>query len=472
MKRLLLSIIGVLAVSFIGMGAWTFGVQNPQGLSLRELGQEAGEAYIYAFPMLVMDQTRANMLAAPATDVRPAFEINRLSHIRHLPRYGDDTVVRPNLDTLYSIAWLDLTEAPAVLRWPEMGDRYWLFQVLDGTTDVAGAPGTRTVGSGPGAAMISGPDWEGPALPGMMHIKVESRTAWILGRIATSSDREELEAVHALQDQFSLSGRQLSDFSLPALRETPTWGARARLGERPAETVESLNAEELFWRFTYLAQIQEKASESARLIEYSGKLQPIVLSYGRHQGWGPMALWARQRGLDVARERLAEGVANRPYGPTGWRTLREGVGDYGDDYALRAGVAMVGLGANLPEDAIYPTTNIDSEGRVLDGRFDYRIRFEPGSLPPVKAFWSITAYDADGFIMNTMTPAYLSHHDIVLEADGGLTVTIGAADLNAERFNHIPVAPEAFQLTARLYLPGETALSGTWEMPRVERVGG
>jgi hypothetical protein len=456
-QRLLMALVSLIVAAVFAVMAWQNGTRNPANLSMRDLGRTAGEAYIFGYPLLVMDQTRSNMLGIADSDRGPGFYLNRLTHIRQLPRYGDDTVVRPNLDTLYSIAWLDLSEGPVILRWPNMEERYWLFQVLDGWTDVAGAPGARTQGSGPGAAMIAGPNWDGPALPGMVHIRVETEMAWILGRIAVSSDEADLVRARLLQDEFTLTGPEITEF--------PT--TRPARGQRPPDVIAALETDAVMDRLARLLAENPARPEDDPIRSRLFGLG-VVSRYRLDNGW--IAERAMQRGVTVARERLEQGVAERPYGPTGWRTLRTGVGDYGTDYALRAGVALIGLGANLPEDAIYPTTDVDATGTALDGRFDYTIRFEPDALPPAEAFWSITAYDADGFLMSTMTPAHLSHRDVVYDADGGLTLTIGAPDLNTEQVNHIPVAPEPFQLTARLYLPEEAALAGEWEMPPVERL--
>ena len=164
-------------------------------------------------------------------------------------------------------------------------------------------------------------------------------------------------------------------------------------------------------------------------------------------------------------------MRSRPYGPTGWRTAL-GLGDYGTDYALRAGVALIGLGANRPEDALYPSTDIDSQGRPLTGDHVYQIRFAPGQTPPARAFWSVTAYDAEGFLQNTQRHLVGDRDGLVFDGDGGLTLTISAERPNQRpQSNWLPVAPGApFQLTARLYDPEPQALSGAWRMPAVERV--
>jgi len=197
------AIFTLIALIAAAAAGWHVLTRNPDGLSLRDLGQTAGEAYVFGYPLVLMEETRAVMLARVEAEGEPG-AINTLHHRRELPQAGDDTVVRPNLDTLYSIAWLDLSEGPAVLRWPDMGERYWLLQVLDAWTDVAGAPGSRAAGSGPGLAFITGPDWDGPALPGAVHVRVSTPMAWLIGRIEIAPG-EDFAPVHALQDAISLT---------------------------------------------------------------------------------------------------------------------------------------------------------------------------------------------------------------------------------------------------------------------------
>ena len=459
MRRWIFPVVFLVTFAVAAAASWGALTRNPENLSLRELGRAAGEAYIYAYPLLVMDQTRASMLAAPETDERPNFTTNRLSHIRHVPRYGDEAVVRPNLDTLYSIAWLDLSQGPVVLRWPEMGGRYWLFQILDAWTDVAGAPGARTQGAGPGAVMISGPGWDGPPLPGMDHVRVDTNMAWIIGRIAVSQTEADLTAARALQDGFSLSGSRIE-----ATPESPP-----APGERPSKVIAELDADAALERLSRLLADNPPREADG---DMQSRLSALGVTSGARSaediGW--IAHRVIRHGVNVARKRLAAGVAERPYGPTGWRTLRSGVGEYGTDYAMRAGVALIGLGANLAEDAIYPTTDVDVSGYPLHGEHAYRIRFEPGGLPPADAFWSITAYDSEGFLMDTPWPLFSDRSGVVYDDDGGVTLFIGPPSLREAPANQLSVAPGPFQLTARLYLPRETALSGAWNMPPVERV--
>jgi hypothetical protein len=454
---LLLTLLLLAAAAAAG---WHVLTRNPEGLSLRDLGQTAGEAYVFGYPLVLMEETRAVMLARLDADGE-AGGVNTIHHRRDLPQAGDDTVVRPNLDTLYSIAWLDLSEGPAVLRWPDMGERYWLLQVLDAWTDVAGAPGSRTAGSGPGLAFITGPDWDGPALPGAVHVRVSTPMAWLIGRIEVAPD-EDLTPVHALQDAISLTA------------VTPAAGVRsADSSRRPPDVVAALAPGEFFTRLAALMTDnharEADAEMTARLPALGVDPQTGALDWSGH---GLLARRVMARGVEVARDRLTATDRLAP-GPEGWRTLTHGLGDYGTNYALRAGVARVGLGANLSADAIYPNAAVDRDGEPLHSRYSYVLRFEPGALPPADAFWSITLYDADGFLPEGAGWRHaLGDRDALqYDSDGGLTLRISTTPPQGfPGSNWLPAPPNAhFTLTARLYDPREAALSGEWTMPGVER---
>jgi hypothetical protein len=451
MRRIVPVLLIILALAAAGYAAFSWASRNPEGLGLRDLGQAAAEAYVFGYPLVLMDETRRTMLAAP--DI----ETNVLHHRRTLPAHGDEAVVRPNRDTLYSLAWLDLSAGPAILRFPETDGRYWLAQVMNAWTDVAGTAGSRTTGTAPGAVMVAGPGWDGPALPGMARIEVDTQTAWLLIRIAVADQPADLDAGRALQDAFTLTAPAIEDPPFPVA------------DRRPADAVGAMVADAFFQRLAARLAVDPPRPADAAMID---QLVALGVEPGAHdrEQFGPLARMAIKRGLATARERLAQGVEARPYGPTNWRTALD-LGDYGTDYALRAGVALIGLGANLPIDAIYPSTDIDSSSRPLSGDHVYQIRFAPGATPPAGAFWSVAAYDAEGFLQDVARHSAGDRNALLADADGGLTLTISAQrPEDASETSWVQVAPgEPFQLTARLYDPAPEALSGAWAMPPVVR---
>ena len=500
-KWIVIAVVAALLLAGMGVG-WRAMTQNPHDLGLAGLAKAAGEAYVFGYPLVLMDATREQMFADAGLTGYPDVAPNQFVHIRIPPEAGHEAVVRPNVDTLYSIAWLDLSDGPVVMRWPDMQDRYWVYQVLDAWTDVAGAPGTRTTGNDAGGVVITGPGQEVPALDGMAHMPVATEMAWVIGRIEVAPD-EDLAPVHVLQDGFTLP--------VDSVGYSPAPGEH---GQRPPDQVAAMPPEVFFNRLAALMQDNPpRPADRAAVDQQSDNGQASEQTvresadFGWLAGWamdradeqtaveqlhaigfapdlsaydtgdfGWLARWTMDRGVGLARRLLVRETRQQslPHGPTNWLMMRSGPGDYGTDYELRAGVALIGLGANLPADAIYPNTSIDSEGRGLHGRHAYRLHFAPDELPPVHAFWSLTLYDENGFLVDTGTGRYAlgDRDDLGYDEDGGLTLHVGAEpprDLPESNWLPAP-AGEPFALTARLYWPKDRALHGDWVMPPVERV--
>ena len=157
----------------------------------------------------------------------------------------------------------------------------------------------------------------------------------------------------------------------------------------------------------------------------------------------------------------------------GWQVPAETMGVYGNHYLKRATLAMVGLGSNPPEDAIYPVAFTDGDGNPLDGKHDYRLHFEAQQLPPAEAFWSLTLYDREGFqVPNHLNRYALGDRDpLRYDPDGSLELLIQHQDPGPEQTpNWLPSPGGPFALFLRLYEPRAQALDGTWKPPAARRV--
>jgi hypothetical protein len=204
------------------------------------------------------------------------------------------------------------------------------------------------------------------------------------------------------------------------------------------------------------------------------RLASIGVAPGQPPQWDAIDRWCISLGRWLADYKVGQELRKPRQAVHGWSTPPANLGRYGTDYNTRAAVAMVGLGANLPADAMYPNTQLDGSGEPLNGSHRYRLHFKAGELPPVKAFWSITAYGADDYLIANPLGRYaLGDRDpLVFNTDGSLDLLIQAeAPAQAQRNNWLPVQAGApFLLNARLYWPAEAALSGAWQMPAVERL--
>jgi hypothetical protein len=139
----------------------------------------------------------------------------------------------------------------------------------------------------------------------------------------------------------------------------------------------------------------------------------------------------------------------------------------------RAVTARVAIGANPPEDAVYMSSSADGGGQVLNGSNHYRMHFDAANLPPVEAFWSVTAYDRDGyFIANPINRYAIGDRDrLTFNPDGSLDLYIQGSDPSPDReSNWLPSGDGPFNLTIRLYWPKPAILDGSWHPPALERV--
>jgi len=457
--RTLALALAVLAI--LGGAAYRWALANPGGLGPRALAESAARGYLFGYPLVLMDESARS----GGTDV-PGSAVNALRHVREFPGAGFRAVVRPNLDTLYSIAWLDLSAGPLLLTLPPIPDRFYQFPVLDGWSNVVASPGSRTLEGRPGRFLIAGPGWYGEVPEGAELVAVPTRIAWLLGRIHARGETD-LPAVHALQEQVRLApagGAAAGPW--PAAAAAP-----AVAGDLPPDRIEALPALAFFQRLAALLADNPAAPADRDALASLARLgvEPGAGPDPAAYGW--LARRLLQHGVAEVRTRLAAAVADRPGGPTGWRLVVDGMGRYGTDYRLRAGVALIGFGANLPEDAVYPTTDRDGNGDPLTGGRAYRLRFPPGDLPPARAFWSLTAYDGEGYLLPGVGGRHrLGSSDALgRDADGGLTLYLQPeAPAGDARANWLPLPPSGpVELTLRLYEPGGDVLAGRWQPPAV-----
>lgn len=443
----------------------TAGNEPPSDEAMKGL---SAEVFTYAYPLVLMDVTREVMTAKTP--------VNVFSHMRAFPDASFTDVVSPNADTLYSIAWLDLAQEPVVLSVPDSGGRYYLMPLLDAWTNVFASPGKRTTGTRRGAFAIVGPQWHGTLPRGVREIRSPTAMAWLIGRTQTNG-RADYAAVHRLQDQYRLVPLSTWQKGQKALNGQKRGGARpapralqADTGAPPVEQVAAMDAQAFFSHFAALLPANPPAVADAPMVEKMRRLglepgKPFVTTVLE-----PSTARAVQEGATAALAAIRTGARGK--GSSGWSMARD-LGSYGTDYGKRAAVAWVGLGANLPQDALYPSTRVDAEGRPLAGANRYVLHFDKGQLPPAKAFWSLTLYnDKQAFVANPIHRYTIGSRDrLRCNADGSLDIYIQhERPVAAMLPNWLPAPPDAFHLMLRAYWPQPAMLEGKWMPPAVRRL--
>ena len=430
----------------------------------------AVEAYLYVFPLVVMDVTRRQMTNSEGGE-RPGFgPMNTFSHMRTVPPVEFKAVPWPNSDTLYSLAWLDLAAEPVVVSAPDTDGRYYLLPVQDMWTDVFAVPGKRTTGTGAGQFAIAPPGWQGELPEGVRRIDAPTRVVWVMGRIQTNGP-EDYPAVNQVQDGLAVT--PLSQWGQEPQPIAVAIDPSVDMTTPPVEQVSRMPAADYFAHAAELMKINPP-----HLTDWSmlARIQHLGLKPGKTfdiQAVDPEVQEALEQAPAAGQQAMREKIAKLSPQVNGWQMPTETMGVYGNYYLKRAALAMIGLGSNPPEDAVYPLTFVDADGHVLNGENDYVLRFESHGLPPVDAFWSLTAYDTDGFqVANPLDRRALGDRDpLRYEVDGALELFIQNESPGPEReANWLPAPREPLALFLRLYEPKAEVLDGRWRPPAVRRV--
>jgi len=435
------------------------------------------QAYVYGVPLLDMAKTFKTQTSVNVSDGRGNGPVNQFNHARHLADPLDRTVVAPNHDTLYSLAWLDLKSQPIVLHVPDVPDRFYVMELLSPYTENFDNLGTPTTGNHAGDYAITGPRWKGTLKPGLTEIKSPYDRVWIAGRTLIRGVEDE-PAVQALQDQYTLT--PLKKWGKPYTPKAPkkpdTTLNQATIpgtqsGDDPIAFFDALG--------DALKQFPPPAADQPLLdqlktVGIGPKLHPSKnkqLSAGTLQGLRD----AVAAGKAQVNQALAKLIASSL--PTHNGYLVGSTGTYDTNYTSRAIVDQIGLGAPLPTMALYPLALTDRNLATLSGANSY-VAHLPASMvpPPVYGFWSVTLYDSSMFLVPNSIDRYVlnDRSDLHYNADGSLDFYLqAAAPTNPDQLkNWLPVPSGAFRIMVRLWGPDAAAIPGIlagtgWQAPTI-----
>jgi len=441
-------------------------------LRTAEGGEEfwlATDAYIYGYPLVTMEMTRRVMTNVPAIQGTRG-PMGQFIKLRQYPDASFRDVTAPNADTLYTTAWLDVGKEPWVLSIPDMKDRYFLVPLLDGWTNVFQVPGKRTTGTKAQTYAITGPGWQGTLPDGVKEYKSPTSIVWILGRIYCTGTPEDYAAVHALQDRFQLV--PLSAYGKPY---TPAAGPVDASIDMKTAVRDQVNHMDAASYFGLLAQLMKANPPAAADAPELAKFAKIGLVAGKDFDTSKLDADFVKRIPQVAVDRimLQFKVGKSVKNINGWIFDHE-AGVYGTDYLNRAFVTAIGLGANRIQDAVYPTSMKDADGKAYDGANKYIVRFTKGQLPPVRGFWSITMYDGNYFFVQNPINRYSisARQNLKANPDGSIDLYIQNQSPGTDKqSNWLPAPKDKFILMMRMYWPNEKSpsiIDGSWKPPAVK----
>ncbi|BAJ27052.1 MULTISPECIES: DUF1254 domain-containing protein [Kitasatospora] len=432
---------------------------------------EATDAYVFGYALIMMELTRRLQTNTEQPNATQA-PVNQFCQHTTLPTPEMKDVVRPNLDTLYTQAWIDLSAGPLVLEVPVMDEgRYWLMQLMDAWSNTSEqSPSSITPLTAPNldptqdvqvySYALTGPGWQGELPDGLQQVAFPTDTVWLIGRIELHDTSDaEVQTVTGYQDQMRLLPLDVwadgGDYTPPAGSYDPTLPTTP-----PSEAITRLTGPEFF-------------DELAALLTHTpldppdDRTSALLAELGLHPYDADRLPDAET--LDLAKAAGLDAIEHHQ-GPTpvnGWTFMTTGIGTYGTDYPQRAYVASIGLGANLPQDALYPMTGnaaTDGDGTPLA----YTLTFPAGQLPPVNAFWSLTAYNSASFLVDNPEDIYAIGHFAtpLTGTDGATTLHVQAeapADPAMQAANWLPIPTSGtFTVTLRLYAPQTADLLPDW----------
>ena len=439
---------------------------------LEEAVGTAIDAYLYGYPLITFDVARQQQTNVAVPDAEHA-PMGQMIRMRTYPAVDNHCCAAPNADTLYTETWLDVSKEPSVLSIPDMGSRYYIVPMLDGYSEVMSVASPPTTGYKAQTYAITSPGWTGTLPPGVTQVKSATGMVWVLGRICCTGTPEDYKAVHALQDKMSVV--PLSSYGKPY---TPPRGQVDPNFDMKTAVRKQVDALDIDAYFTRLAQLMKTNPPTAADAPLVARMASIGLVSG--QDYDPSKLGAFDREAIKAVPKLAlvkmVKLLKEQKTTNGWLYFTSGVGNWGIDYPLRAMGNMLGPGWNRPQDAVYPLSQKDANGDDYNGAdHKYKIHFEKGQFPPVKAFWSITLYDPDFFFVpNSINRYELSQRNkFITNKDGSVDMYLQAESAGkAKEANWLPAPKGKFVLVMRLYWPTSTPpsiLDGSWTPPAATR---
>jgi hypothetical protein len=426
------------------------------------------KTYAYAFPVYEMYRMRQGDVYAPDNPNRT--DLNQFNHKRKLSDHADRWVNAPNNDTLYSNAWLDLSQEPVVLSVPDSGGRYYSMAFMDFYTNNFAYVGRRTTGTKAGNYVVVGPKWIGTAPAGLRVIKSPTNAVWLLGRTLVDDDTD-LVNLKKFQDQCRLT---------PLSVWTKTGEVKVKTDVKNPPPAPDPKDPWNFFKIVNLGLTENPppADEASLMAEFA------KIGVGPNQTFDPSRFSEEQRKVVLAAmQDAAKGI---PMGladlfkllKEGWLYSNPNLGNYGKDYSLRARTVLTGIGALELVEAAYFTAVTDKTGKPFSGKNRYRLHFEKGALPPVDGFWSLSMYevtpDRKAFFVDNPIHRYSigdRTKGLRLNNDGSLDIYIQNQSPGMEmESNWLPAPPGPLVLVFRTYQPQEAILKGDYALPGIQRV--
>tara|TARA_R110000868_G_scaffold56546_3_gene174956 strand:- start:25269 stop:26651 length:1383 start_codon:yes stop_codon:yes gene_type:complete len=457
------------------MAAATQATNNTMKLDAAMIQEIATEAYIYAYPLVLMEITRRVNTNVDMRDggnnLTISAPMNTFCHLTRFPDDSFDAVVRPNADTLYSALWYDVSEEPLIITVPDSGGRYYLLPIMDMWTHSFSSAGTRTTGNHAQTLAIVDRAWSGKLPEDVRVYRSPTSVGWMIGRTQTNgaSDYAAVRAFQAGITAVPLSSWNNADYTPPTGEFDPALDMGA-----PVDQVRNMPVKDFFELFAELTIKNPPHFDDYPVVDRMARIGLVTGHRFSLDACTPDVRKALEASPAEGMQKIITSLMNIGELHNGWRMIGAPMGTYATDFRRRAAIAFFGLGAVPVEDAVYPGALLQADGKPFDSAADYVIHFDKDQLPPVRAFWSLTMYnERQLFAANMIDRFAIGDRDpLQYNADGSLDLYIQrrAPDV-AKQSNWLPApASGSFSMNLRLYWPKQLVLDGQWVPPQVVRI--
>ena len=435
-----------------------------------DVWQTVSDAYVYCLPLVLVNATMEAMTntVAPSNTRAP---INQLIHAKGLATAASKDIVTPNVDTVYSQAYLDLSETAMVYVKPQT-DRFCSVEVMDAYTNAVSILGSGGDTQEQQTYLITGPNYKGTVPDNMKQVSLPTNLSWVLIRVVCNGDAD-LDNVYAIQNQMQLL--PLDAYLSGAPYTPPTGTDNPENDFVPITYVNAMTPQEFFDTANQLMVDNPPTAADAPLMKALSSINvgpgctfdSAVLGDNASEQWKTMV--TNLTGV------LATDCAEFSVSLGSWSYFGEPIAEFGTEYEFRALIAINGIAVNPASVAVYPKAYQDSNGETLNGSNAYTIHFDKDALPPTQenGFWSITAYTSDNFLIDNELNRYCinDRSGFTLNEDGSLDIFVQSNAPDASKLsNWLPVSNDDFHLFLRIYLPQNSVLNNQWSAPVIKKV--
>jgi hypothetical protein len=425
---------------------------NSEKLSQQEIFAVGTLAYVYGYSPVLSYETRQGMAQAKGQDAG-VINVESFEHFRHLLTPAFTSVISPNADTMYSIGWVDLSDEPTVFHVPDTKGRYYVMQVNDFYTNPSHYIGMRATGTAEAKYLLTSPEWKGDVPAGMTKMTLSTNDNWIIGRTLVKNEAD-VPNVIKIQNQYTLTPLSLWKEG-KSENQTKQYPPVQKSGDKLDDFFTNMN--------NAMTQNPPPSGEQDLMDLFKR------LNIGPGQTFDVKNMDdSTKQGLTNA---MTVGDKIVDYTATHLSKLRNGWQypdiplTFGDNYVNRAAVTKMGLGGNAEVEAVYPIAHVDGDGDKLTGQTKYTIHFDKDQIPPAKAFWSISMYDAKSqlFIVNDIKRYVIGDRTEGLKYndDKSLDIII-QHDKPSDTSNWLPAPKDGYYLAMRIYDPEKSVLDGSW----------